>query len=294
MIQITSSLSCLRQALLLALAVAAVPLSSISACASAASVPPIVAARPLAWMQPTTAISPIAPAAPRVFDPTDAAAAPVQPNAPAASGARMHAQIEVATAPGRHRSVATASGIDAPAAAQGDAYVLVYGDRQTMHGSLSDLQTARSYQRHGERLLWFRADGVDYLVRNPTLLYRMAAAYAPVRQLDQAQAALDARRQALGEQQAALAAQLSAQARPRLLHASTGTLPAPVAADGQVAVAPAALQALARQQRTLADRQARLAAKQAAASARATRQALQVLRDALKSGLATRVAGQSH
>ncbi|MCC4587845.1 hypothetical protein LL962_12160 [Xanthomonas sp. NCPPB 1067] len=267
MIQTTSSLSYLRQPLLLALAAVAIPFSSLAACAWAATVPP------LAPLPPTTAASPIAPAtpsAPGVFDLAGAS-----------------------TAPRRHCGVAAASGADASAVAQGDAYVLVYGDRQTMHGSLDDLQTARSYQRHGERLLWFRADGVDYLVRNPTLLYRMAAAHAPVRQLDQAQAALDARRQALSEQQAALAAQLSAQARPRLLHASTGTLPAPVAADEQAAMAPAALQGLARQQRTLADRQARLAARQAAASTRATRQALQVLRDALKSGLATRVAGQS-
>ncbi|SBV50842.1 transposase [Xanthomonas bromi] len=63
---------------------------------------------------------------------------------------------------------------------------------------------------------------------------------------------------------------------------------------GSAGVAPAALQALAGQQRALANRQATLARKQIAAQARATGEALQVLRDALKSGLATQVVGQSH
>ncbi|WP_425533319.1 hypothetical protein [Xanthomonas campestris] len=194
---------------------------------------------------------------------------------------------------GRHCGKAAVPDTAAPAT-EGDAYVLVQGDRQAMHGSLRDLQTARAHVRKGEQLLWFRADGVDYVVRDPTLLHRMAVAHAPLRQLGQAQTALAARQQALSEQHAALAAQLSAQARPRVLQASTGTPAAPGSADGSSGVAPAALHALAGQQRALANRQATLARKQTAAQARATRQALQVLRDALKSGLATQVAGALH
>ncbi|NIJ77625.1 hypothetical protein FHT08_002708 [Xanthomonas campestris] len=160
-----------------------------------------------------------------------------------------------------------------------------------MHGSLSDLQTARAYGDNGQRVLWFRADGVQYLVRDPTLMHRLSAAHVRSRQLADVQATLAARQQAVSERQAALAAQLSAQTEPRALQASTRTPSAAASAASQQGAMPDALQALAKEQRALADRQAALATKQAGASKLATREALKVLREALARGLVTRVSG---
>lgn len=174
---------------------------------------------------------------------------------------------------------------------QGDAYVLVHGDREVMHGTPDDLQTARRYAGDGRRVLWFRADGKQYLVRDPTLLHQLAVAHLRSQQLADAQAGLAARQQALSERQAALAAQLSAHAAPRLLQTSTRTASATTSASAQPPATPDALQALSRQQQALAQRQAELASKQAGASRLATQQALKVLREALRSGRATRIDG---
>ncbi len=172
---------------------------------------------------------------------------------------------------------------------EGDAYVLAHGDREVMHGTPDDLRTARRYAGDGRRVLWFRADGKQYLVRDPTLLHRLAAAHLRSQQLADVQARLAARQQALSERQAALAAQLSAHAEPRLLQASTRTAPAMTSTAAQPPATPDALQALASQQQALAQQQAVLASKQAGASRLATQQALKVLREALRSGLATRL-----
>lgn len=162
---------------------------------------------------------------------------------------------------------------------------------EVMHGTPDDLHTARRYAGDGRRVLWFRADGKQYLVRDPTLLHQLAVAYLRSQQLADAQARLAARQQAVSERQAALAAQLSAHAEPRLLQASTRTASATTSTAAQPPATPDALQALARQQQALAQRQAVLASKQAGASRLATQQALKVLREALRSGLATRIDG---
>ncbi|KHL52380.1 hypothetical protein [Xanthomonas cannabis] len=174
---------------------------------------------------------------------------------------------------------------------EGDAYVLVHGNREVMHGTPDDLQTARRYAGNGARVLWFRADGKQYLVRDPTLLHQLGVAHLRSEQLADAQAKLAARQHTLSERQAALAAQLSAQAEPRQLQASTSTASAAASSSAQHAATPDALQALAQQQHALAQQQAVLASKQAGASRLATRQALKVLREALRSGRATRIAG---
>ncbi|USJ02390.1 hypothetical protein MUG10_10020 [Xanthomonas prunicola] len=181
---------------------------------------------------------------------------------------------------------ATASAQD-----EGDAYVLVHGDRDVMHGTPDDLQTARRYAGDGRRVLWFRADGKQYLVRDPTLLHQLAAAHLRSQQLAAAQAGLAARQQALSERHAALAAQLSAHAEPRLLQASTRTASATASTPAQQRATPDPLQALAQQQQALARQQAALASKQAGASRLATQQAVKVLREALRSGRANRIAG---
>ncbi|AZR29231.1 hypothetical protein [Xanthomonas vasicola] len=174
---------------------------------------------------------------------------------------------------------------------EGDAYVLVHGDREVMHGTPDDLQTARSDAGDGRRVLWFRADGKQYLVRDPSLLHQLAVAHLRSQQLADAQARLAARQHALSERQAVLDAQLSAHAEPRLRQASTRTASATASTQAQQPATPDALQGLTQQQQALARQQAALASKQAGTFRLVTQQALKVLREALKSGHATRING---
>ncbi len=283
MIQTASPLLCLRTALLLAIAALAGPslIATVSASEPSSASHPlalaVVPAAPAIPVPPASAASPIAPAA---IAPT-VPLAPVAPTGPSAA------------APATPRASANAACGKTAAITQdeGDAYVLVLGEQQVMHGSRSDLQTARAYAGNGQRVLWFRADGVQYLVRDPALMHRLSAAHVRSRQLADAQATLAARQQEVGERQAALAAQLSAQTEPRALQASTRMPPAAASASSQQGAMPDALQALVKEQRALADRQAALATKQAGASKLATREALKVLREALARGLVTRVSG---
>ncbi|MFC0155519.1 hypothetical protein ACFFJ4_18500 [Xanthomonas dyei] len=156
----------------------------------------------------------------------------------------------------------------------GDAYVLLQGERHLMHGTTDDLQTARRYINANGWVLWFRANGVQYVVRDPGLLHRLRTGYARSLQLRAAQDSVQARQQAL-------AAQLAAAGTP----ASVATAAQPVQAAANDT------QALEEQQRLLTQQQAVLARKQAGATRLATRQALSVLREALASGRATRVTG---
>lgn len=171
---------------------------------------------------------------------------------------------------------------------EGDAYVLVHGDREVMRGTPDDLHTARRYAGDGRGVLWFRADGKQYLVRDPTLLHQLAVAHLRSQHLADARARLAARQQALSERQAALAAQLSAHAAPAA-GLDTHCIGHDLSLSTQPPATPDALQALASQQQALAQRQAVLASKQAGASRLAMQQALKVVREALRSGLATRI-----
>ncbi|WP_428849156.1 hypothetical protein [Xanthomonas arboricola] len=158
----------------------------------------------------------------------------------------------------------------------GDAYVLLQGERHLMQGTTDDLQTAHRYINANGWVLWFRANGVQYVVRDPGLLHRLRTGYARSLQLRAAQDSVQARQQAL-------AAQLAAAAAGTPGSMATATQPVQGAAGDT--------QALAEQQRLLTQQQAVLARKQAGATRLATRQALSILREALASGRATRVTG---
>ncbi|WP_407078650.1 hypothetical protein [Xanthomonas sp. WCS2018Cala2-21] len=158
----------------------------------------------------------------------------------------------------------------------GDAYVLLQGERHLMHGTTDDLQTAHRYTNANGWVLWFRANGVQYVVRDPGLLHRLRTGYARSLQLRAAQDSVQARQQALAAQLAAVAA---------------GTPGSMATATQPEQGATGDTQALAEQQRLLTQQQAVLARKQAGATRLATRQALSILREALASGRATRVTG---
>lgn len=130
--------------------------------------PAIASLAPAASMTPALAVAgartaPAAPAAPAISP-----APPVAPAAPTAAAVPARPRVGMPTSCG-HAIANTQS--------QGDAYVLVHGDREVMHGTPDDLQTARRYAGDGRRVLWFRADGKQYLVRDPTLLHQLAVAH---------------------------------------------------------------------------------------------------------------------
>ncbi len=58
-------------------------------------------------------------------------------------------------------------------------FVLLREDEhQTMTGSAEDLDRARSYQRNGESLLWFRRNGHEYVVRDPEVIRQVSDAWS--------------------------------------------------------------------------------------------------------------------
>ncbi|MBB4131870.1 M56 family metallopeptidase [Xanthomonas sp. 3075] len=262
---------------------------------------PAVAAAPApvqapAQAKPAAATStPVAPAAAAAAA-RDAApaktAVPATPVAPAASTSQTtttHGQIHLSHDPDR------------------DAYVLLQGNDSVMNGSVDDLKHVRRLAGKDGRLMWFRTDGKQYVVRDPGTFKRLDALYAPVTELGQAQGALGERQGNLGEQQgrlgeqmAELGAKVAAAASERVRSSLDHDA---IAAQAAVRAAQQAedamrrsgveqqIQALARQQAALGMQQADLASKQAAASARAEKQTRQIMREAIARGVATQIDG---
>jgi bla regulator protein blaR1 len=58
--------------------------------------------------------------------------------------------------------------------------LLLEDNQQTMSGSLADVARARRHQKNGEPLLWFRADGQEYVVRDRDLIAQARALWNDV------------------------------------------------------------------------------------------------------------------
>ena len=101
-------------------------------------------------------------------------------------------------------------------------YVLFTPGTQSvsMSGSTDDITRARALRKGGEALLYFRQNGVAYVIRDPETLRAAAAIFKPQAEMGARQAELGSRQAALGSQQAALGAKqahlgaLQADARP--------------------------------------------------------------------------------
>jgi len=126
-------------------------------------------------------------------------------------------------------------------------YVLFDRDgRDSMSGSTDDFRRAEAYRSGGSPLLFIRADGAAYVIRDAALLQRAEAIMRPQRELGDRQGELGRQQGALGRQQGALG---SEQARlGRLMADST----------------PRQMGELARQQGELGRRQSVLGAQQGA------------------------------
>ena len=84
-------------------------------------------------------------------------------------------------------------------------FVMFFDDHTTtMSGSMRDIERARRFRRSGERILWFRQGGREYVVRDTALLDRVAALWVPVNELGEQQGKLGEKQGALGAKQGEL------------------------------------------------------------------------------------------
>jgi len=105
-------------------------------------------------------------------------------------------------------------------------YVMFINDHHTtMSGSMRDIERARRYRRSGERLLWFRHDGREYVIRDPQILDEVAALWVAVGELGEKQGKLGSEQGELGAKQGELGArQGRLGAEQGVLGARQGTL----------------------------------------------------------------------
>jgi bla regulator protein blaR1 len=99
------------------------------------------------------------------------------------------------------------------ASLRNNAYVYVHPDGASMDGTDSDHRRAISHRaKYGDRYLWFRRDGKEYVVTDRALLGEVDVAMEPQRELGRRQAELGEAQAKLGEQQAAIGEQQTAAA----------------------------------------------------------------------------------
>ena len=122
--------------------------------------------------------------------------AAAKPKPPAASQAQ---------APERAESEPTAQGERKSPSVRADQksgelnFVLLLEDnQQTMSGSLADVARARNHQKNGEPLLWFRADGQEYVVRDRDVIAHARALWNDVYESSLDHGEIAAAAQALG------------------------------------------------------------------------------------------------
>jgi hypothetical protein len=81
-------------------------------------------------------------------------------------------------------------------------YVLFLdGNHTNMSGSMRDIETAGRHRRNGERLLWFRQAGGEYVVRDPSMIDQVLDLWTPVNLVGEQQGKVGARQGELGARQ---------------------------------------------------------------------------------------------
>jgi len=135
-------------------------------------------------------------------------------------------------------------------------YVLFVDDNHTTSsGSMDDIKNARRFKRPGERLLWFRESGREYVVRDPSILQQVEALWMPVNEIGakqgkvgHAQGALGAKQGDLGAKQGLIGAE---QGKIGARQGELGAQQAAQAARESRATSRAEMDAIARSQRDL-------------------------------------------
>jgi len=81
-------------------------------------------------------------------------------------------------------------------------YVLFIDDRKrTMSGSEEDVARAERLRRPGERMLWFRRGGREYVVRDPALLKQVVEIFKPLEEIGSKQGEIGAKQGEIGARQ---------------------------------------------------------------------------------------------
>ena len=81
-------------------------------------------------------------------------------------------------------------------------FVLFREDGHTsMSGASEDVERARRHRRGDERLLWFRSEGREYVVRDPGVLRDVDELWEPVGRIGEEQGRIGAQQGAIGEEQ---------------------------------------------------------------------------------------------
>jgi hypothetical protein len=90
-----------------------------------------------------------------------------------------------------------------PGTARDLQYVYFHEDDKstTMSGSTKDIERARQFRKSGERMLWFRDGGKEYVVRDAALLGQVEKIWRPVSELGAQEGKLGAKEGELGAKQ---------------------------------------------------------------------------------------------
>ncbi len=111
---------------------------------------------------------------------------------------RLSARPQAAAAPAAPAALARSAQVESRDFLN---YVLFVDDTTHTSGTRGDVRTARQYRRNGERLLWFRHRGGEYVVRDPRAIDQVIAIWQPVNELGEAMGKLGERQGGLGARQ---------------------------------------------------------------------------------------------
>ncbi len=75
-------------------------------------------------------------------------------------------------------------------------------DNTMMSGSSTDVTRARSLRKANEKMMWFRRDGHEYVIRDPGLLQQVEEVYRPLQEIGGEQAKIGAKQAEIGGRQA--------------------------------------------------------------------------------------------
>ena len=85
-------------------------------------------------------------------------------------------------------------------------FIFLHQDQTTMSGSTRDIERVRRHRKGNEDLLWFRRDGQEYIVRDPSILNEVKNLWAPISLIGNDQGEIGAKQGRIGERQAAIGA----------------------------------------------------------------------------------------
>lgn len=124
-----------------------------------------------------------------------------QPGIEQASLASLRIPLEILTTPATGRPAPDHREQPEPKEREMN-YVLFLDDNHTsMSGTMQDVEIARRHRRNGERLLWFRQAGREYVVRDPSVIDSVLDLWAPVNLVGEQQGKIGSRQGELGARQ---------------------------------------------------------------------------------------------